>query len=1203
MSDPPKTEPTIIATSFTDTRRYKALNSKTYPAPNVLIGLQPQKAKGQAVYLGDKSFYDVNYLPLDGNPRSILPPEVLLPFPNPQDFATYYDFEAAVLLWKKDVLKAVQFTLPSVLGRYYFRPRVETQLSQKDETSSESLTDSNGHKSSQLSYEKLCQEFDKRSSMFEEDFDDFDVFEKEKEKDEKRADTWETLLYPQEPDPNSYNTYQDYESALKKWAEVCASLTIIPPHAVQMQDLLNIPTALERKDKNKITQTKESNKATPDKVDDSVNIRSGLVVVHTMMDSLYSNFPPKRKKWVPRVLDGHGQTSVSGKNFRQTMRNFVNTSTRRKVHAVYQVILERRVRLRSPSGLYDVVLLPQLHGTFPRPIDSRVTYGDNKRLEGVSTRDGLRRQDLTRSLLDQCLDCPAIVNNVKTGPNYYMYDLLKIDFAKLSRVGPEANQLLAAARTDLRGLESDQRLDNLSSWFNPSVPPKVHQKYDEQVLQVLTPPKDRDKKKKHTISEDQLINMLKNNMYYDKFTSLFSKFVPNASDYALDNEEENTTYMQALLSSIDPSYIINILCLFADSSSSLSHAKLAFIISQAAQSHLGTTILEKLATSRDTLNTYRMAIGISFFEAVPVDIYPYHPTTIALIQKMVGPQNFQLVEKILINYYFDVIGSTTSRHSYQFVSVNRYIMTKKNEFSKSIGSQLQSNPLVLRTVLFHYLNHRARAVSAFFLLLITQLLHNGDSTIKEVLRSPDVDLINTVRKLTSSKFLHVQWAARRLFNILQETDWATFLFSKYPNTPSFEQDLLSTRSAGVPSLVGLLAHELALNCLRSLVLKDPKDLKESREKKFLESHDGSLFRTLLTHLLSLRQEAANFESTEMISFLLAQIARVSWRVMKKDPEAAKTYSLLQVQPTDISNLFKFIDSITITGDTAYSVKSHLLSIIIQFSRLPVGYEWIKKDTSFFPKLVQFCKDGVHLQFNLMAWRLFYKLIEYHSSILSILGEGRDGDKNKTRVLSQFLDIVGSTTSAFVTIHSLRYITKILLMAEKADKKLVESGIQGRRVTVRNERDSKSMEKDIKFLVKFYVDNHLFIHIHMAFMRYCQSNSIGGPFQALAKLYSAISRVPSCAKLLVYIQKNVEYREEISQVMNMHSEVSTVITPEKINGSQSASAIHSALNPLPIAVVSQQATNTPPPRFGTLRGAAPQQYPSLRPVGPPRPKKL
>eukprot|EP00026_Physarum_polycephalum_P015294 Phypoly_transcript_15937.p1 GENE.Phypoly_transcript_15937~~Phypoly_transcript_15937.p1 ORF type:complete len:232 (+),score=24.84 Phypoly_transcript_15937:150-845(+) len=149
----------------------------------------------------DGTFYDKHY-------RVANPPqaaelknsELLRTCPQPADYKTYKDYESDLRFWKehvKNLLASDHVRLPHVMGLYLFRPMTAQEAkAHKKEPTPESEA---------------------------------------KEKSEpSEKDPWESQLVPEEPNPDNYNSYDEYKSALSRWATVCSRIPTLPPHASQI---------------------------------------------------------------------------------------------------------------------------------------------------------------------------------------------------------------------------------------------------------------------------------------------------------------------------------------------------------------------------------------------------------------------------------------------------------------------------------------------------------------------------------------------------------------------------------------------------------------------------------------------------------------------------------------------------------------------------------------------------------------------------------------------------------------------------------------------------------------------------------------------------------------------------------------------------------------------------------------------------------
>jgi len=155
---------------------------------------------GEPYFLNyDCSIYDKNYKlysQLSFFQKNDL--DVIQAIPLPQKFETYQEYEQALLNWHHKVeyiLHQYNLQLPRVMGLHHSRPLTKEELQEYD------------------------QKHIGRPRVLE-------------------KDPWESQLIPDEPDPELYTTYEEYRTALSRWAILCSKLPagMVPPHASQIAE-------------------------------------------------------------------------------------------------------------------------------------------------------------------------------------------------------------------------------------------------------------------------------------------------------------------------------------------------------------------------------------------------------------------------------------------------------------------------------------------------------------------------------------------------------------------------------------------------------------------------------------------------------------------------------------------------------------------------------------------------------------------------------------------------------------------------------------------------------------------------------------------------------------------------------------------------------------------------------------------------------
>lgn len=128
------------------------------------------------------------------------------------------------------------------------------------------------------------------------------------------------------------------------------------------------------------------------------------------------------------------------------------------------------------------------------------------------------------------------------------------------------------------------------------------------------------------------------------------------------------------------------------------------------------------------------------------------------------------------------------------------------------------------------------------------------------LRSEVTDLLTHIKELACSKYLHVQFAATRLFEILMKEPWQDYLFQKFMNNPDqYAQDLMYNES---PFNVPSSNPEQLQDLMHIIASKQPA--KQSTKQSLLSS-------TMLDIAIqALEQVKPDEPSRRRISFLMEE---------------------------------------------------------------------------------------------------------------------------------------------------------------------------------------------------------------------------------------------------------------------------------------------------------------------------------------------
>jgi hypothetical protein len=152
------------------------------------------------------------------------------------------------------------------------------------------------------------------------------------------------------------------------------------------------------------------------------------------------------------------------------------------------------------------------------------------------------------------------------------------------------------------------------------------------------------------------------------------------------------------------------------------------------------------------------------------------------------------------------------------VDIVEWLGTKKKEVSDQLASSMHKDKNFLFIHIFTGISHRSSSLSGLFLFIVVQLLNCYDVAVQKNLRASDAGLMANITSLASSKFIHTQYAARRLFATLLDDPWRDFFLSETDKAKNFFEDLTcaSHGNSDTPSLVSTLMLSIVDSALVNL---------------------------------------------------------------------------------------------------------------------------------------------------------------------------------------------------------------------------------------------------------------------------------------------------------------------------------------------------------------------------------------------------
>eukprot|EP00026_Physarum_polycephalum_P002876 Phypoly_transcript_02885.p1 GENE.Phypoly_transcript_02885~~Phypoly_transcript_02885.p1 ORF type:complete len:652 (+),score=124.85 Phypoly_transcript_02885:125-2080(+) len=647
-------------------------------------------------------------------------------------------------------------------------------------------------------------------------------------------------------------------------------------------------------------------------------------------------------------------------------------------------------------------------------------------------------------MLEKCMDCHPEYDGVKVEFKIPEFELYNIDIQRIGKETTYKDQL----QKQVVQMQHADRHDFLNSWYYPTVPIETHHRHRELVKYLMTASK---------FDIGVLSDILAGDMYLDKFQDLLSENCQEEEDGSVK------TYLQVFLNCITPENFPELLSLFEKHESRLLHAKLAAFIIETTQSTKGKQLCECLIVNRDVSSLSFVAYGMTFFNEVPVDIYPWHADTYFAVKKFLGPAIEPLI--IIFSYYYvNLICQAINKQPFLFVGLSPFINEARKSLATKLGQALQAQPDFVGKYVFRGMAHRSQKISHMLLFVLVQLLtqQNMESPLVQLrsrrptllcdspniysnLRSEATSLANNTRDLTDSKYMHVQLTARRIFDILMAEPWQDFLYAEYQANPEqllkdmlrpaprrvgeipsqVQRHLKSTgdkarEGRGVSTLCSIVL-EMSISALRNVTNAD------ASKKRIAFLLDEVLFHSVFQHVVKNAHQIDH--STVALATLLYHLAKTYLRLGQiTGTQSVKTTQrrtgsfTLTLSPLDIQKLLTFLTDVANPDITVVvGVRRYMLATLRQLLKCQAIFEFVKKEADFYNRLLSFCRDGsvMALPVNKEAWKILYVIVHYHVGTMDNL--------NKSNTINMFLELVATYSNNIVITNGIHTITSVCSM--------------------------------------------------------------------------------------------------------------------------------------------------------------------------------
>ncbi|PRP79025.1 hypothetical protein PROFUN_13186 [Planoprotostelium fungivorum] len=1122
-------------------RLCRALQGRQYEAPNIPAPLSPPTlSKTKVTHISpDGYIYDQYYchvpeaqafLPTDVKEKTESVNESLdllfaehgldlrsaLFVPSPESFEKFTDYERALLEWcaqTEETLNSERVKLPRASSRHYFRPRI----TDKPKNESNSVPTNNVSRSLGAStkkknlgpdpklIEQATELVKNRVVQDEISVENLSKLLDKNANNEQELNTihlahppWDSSLLPTEPDPSIYNTFEEYEYAMQNWARICCEVSVVPPHASQLKELIPITQYTETIDTDSASSTSES--------EEEVVVRGN----HNPL--LIRSYVPE--PIVPRKIPGG--RSVIGEISTRSTRRMSATPPMLKTAVPIMPAFERLTKVNAGlprvssmgnvSRNVDHQLLPVIHGVYKRSQDK----GEGPKIS--RQHKALRRTDLNGRTLMSCMDAPTEIYGKPVEAYQHDFDVEKPNLLKELRVKSTRDSI----HSKIRQLQVMPH-HKFEAWYHPKTPPEVIREAAEQLEGMF------DGQEKLEVDIDFLDQLVQSKMFLDKFEEMMTRGIVPSNGVA--------TYHQYIVNNFNPGNFVEFLHLYNVRKAPEVRAKISLLVSFALQSHRSQLLLDSIA--QDASSLCNLAQAMNFFNDVSYDIMPYCNDKITYFTQKYGKEYRNILERILCYYYLRIILSIISKRPYAYVSLPPNIQNAIRVCTQPLIALLQQFPDFIRRVIWSACTTSSMHFSTWSLFIVIQLMKDSYAPLAEYLRSDECGFYNSFSCLFCKKcsvrnrFSHVQFVTKRIFDQFHSGSWRVWMLAKH--TPeSIVEGLKSDRKDGniwVPSLQANLTRDLVIDTLNK---KDGMNF--LYEDKILED--------MINHLTanSSRLDDRSTLMTDVLAHVTkARCQQLSARI--RDVKSKKPEGLdVPKQITKIVNFIKEGQRTDLNIANLYVDKRNMIYALKQFIKSPESQDLLKKDTDLIPKLITFCRDDKDELFNRHAWGCIYNLIHYHHGVLSHLKKST----NHTSQLASLLELIAPNNSGPIVIHGLRTLTKLFCMIDIDGRKNVGKSPK----KIMKDSEKKAMEKDLKYICEFYAEREAanFQRQHMIYKRVTSSNVVSQKqYVELMQFYHIIGWSPLCSKIRRAVDGNRDYKAGMAHVQAMFAGDPSVYT--------------------------------------------------------------
>ncbi|KAJ6228455.1 sca1 complex scaffold protein scaa [Anaeramoeba flamelloides] len=244
-------------------------------------------------------------------------------------------------------------------------------------------------------------------------------------------------------------------------------------------------------------------------------------------------------------------------------------------------------------------------------------------------------------------------------------------------------------------------------------------------------------------------------------------------------------------------HILNVL---KDTTNQIVHSKIAFFVQQILKTKKGVNIIKRYIVKNRLIELYDIIYYINYFQNIPVSIFPVIEEMKDLIQMNYGMESLiiRMRRYIYLVYYISLIKNGIQKNvpkmNSRIEELFTLLDTKKKEFETKIIKVLNKKTIIATQNLFEGVTKRNSEISIFFLFLIIRIFNIDDKKISLIFTREDVDMIGWIIEMSKSKFTHVKNASKVLWNFLKTRTYGSFLAKAISTKPNLFLNLLFNKN-------------------------------------------------------------------------------------------------------------------------------------------------------------------------------------------------------------------------------------------------------------------------------------------------------------------------------------------------------------------------------------------------------------------------